>query len=276
MSFYGNQTERMVESATPGIHLHTITNLAETPQVNIIIVHGLSSYAKSYDPFASFLVKHDCNVFRYDQPGHGKSEGPRGYMDSLADLYENLHVMVRRTKMAYPNLPLFVIGHSMGGETVLLYGIKYPQTVDGFVVADPVSIVKAPNSWSKGLTGDPKKQLPNVLSTGLNSDPRVVHRIQNDPANLHHLTVGILQNEIKGAYFLREHLTGFKDPLLFLQGQKDGLIDYHDSLEAYAMIASNDKELHVYSSLMHNIFDEPQRKWDIYSEVVQWINRHRY
>ena len=66
MSFYGNQTERMVESATPGIHLNTITNLAETPQVNIIIVHGLSSYAKSYDPFASFLVKHDCNVFRYD------------------------------------------------------------------------------------------------------------------------------------------------------------------------------------------------------------------
>ena len=124
-------------------------------------------------------------------------------MDSLADLYENLHVMVRRTKTAYPNLPLFVIGHSMGGETVLLYGIKYPQTVDGFVVADPVSIVKAPNSWSKGLTGDPKKQLPNVLSTGLNSDPRVVHRIQNDPANLHHLTVGILQNEIKGAYSLR-------------------------------------------------------------------------
>ena len=141
----------------------------------------------------------------------------------------------------------------MGGETVLLYGIKYPQTVDGFVVADPVSIVKAPKSWSKGLTGDPKKQLPNVLSTGLNSDPRVVHRIQNDPANLHHLTVGILQNEIKGAYSLREHLTGFKDPLLFLQGQKDGLIDYHDSLEAYAMIASNDKELQVrqYNDCLH-------------------------
>ena len=124
MSFYGNQTERMVESATSGIHLHTITNLAEAPQANVIIVHGLSSYAKSYDPFASFLVKHDCNAFRYDQPGHGKSEGPRGYMDSLADLYENLHVMVKRTKTAYPNLPLFVIGHSMGGETVLLYGIK--------------------------------------------------------------------------------------------------------------------------------------------------------
>ena len=62
MSFYDSQTESMVESATSGIHLHTITNLAEAPQANVIIVHGLSSYAKM-TPLLVFLLSMIATFF---------------------------------------------------------------------------------------------------------------------------------------------------------------------------------------------------------------------
>lgn len=277
MSFYSEQIEKMVDSNTPDLQLHTITNLAATPQVNVIIVHGLAEYAKRFDPLASYLCKHDCNVFRYDQLGHGETEGERAYMKSPADLYENLQIIVQRVKKDYPDLPLFVIGHSMGGETVLLYGTKYPHSVDGLIVTDPVSIIKGPSSISGSLTGDDHDKIPNSINGGLDCDQRVVDKYIQNPAVLHQLTVGIMRHAITdGAMYLREHLKEIVDPILYLQGLKDGLINYQDSLDAYSMISSEDKELHVYPFLMHEILNETSRKWEIYDEIIRWINKRRY
>jgi hypothetical protein len=50
MSFYSEQQEAMIDSNTPGAQLHTLTNLAATPQANVIIVHGLAEYAGRFDP----------------------------------------------------------------------------------------------------------------------------------------------------------------------------------------------------------------------------------
>lgn len=278
MSFYSEQIEKMIDSNTPDLQLHTITNLAPTPQVNVIVVHGLAEYAKRFDPLASYLVKHDCNVFRYDQLGHGETEGERGYMKSPADLYDNLKIIVEKVKNEYPDLPLFVVGHSMGGETVLLYGAKYPDTVDGLIVTDPVSIAKGPSKVLGGpLTGDDHDQIPNAINGGLDCDQRVVDKYIHNPAVLHQLTVGIMRHGIMdGAMCLRDHLQDITDPILYLQGLKDGLINYQDSLDAYAMISSEDKELHVYPFLMHEILNETSRKWEIYDEIIRWINKRRY
>lgn len=277
MSFYSDQIEQMIDSNTPDLQLHTITNLAATPQVNVIVVHGLAEYAKRFDPLASYLCKHDCNVFRYDQLGHGQTEGERGFLKSPADLYENLRIVVQAVQTKYPDLPLFMVGHSMGGETVLLYGCHYPQTVDGLIVTDPVSLAKGPSSINADLPGDDHDQIPNAINGGLDCDHRVVDKYVHNPAVLHQLTVGIMRHGITdGAMYLREHLSDITDPILYLQGLQDGLINYHDSLDAYAMISSEDKELHVYPFLMHEILNETSRKWEIYDEIIRWINKRRY
>lgn len=277
MSFYNEQIDKMIDLATPGIQLHTVTNLAATPQANVIIVHGLAEYAGRFNPIASYLLQHNCNVFRYDQIGHGKSGGKRGFMKSTDDLSENLKIIVNRIKSEYPDFPVFVIGHSMGGETVLLYAAKYPHTVDGLVVTDPVSVAKGPSSLSVPMDGKEEDSFPNMINGGLDRDQRVVDKYVANDQVLHTLTVGIMNNAIwQGALYLREHLGNIVDPLLFLQGLKDGLINYQDSLEAYAAIKSVDKELHVYPFLMHEILNEPSRKWEIYQEILRWVNKHRY
>ncbi|PWT34155.1 alpha/beta hydrolase [Limosilactobacillus reuteri] len=277
MSFYSEQVDQMINSNTSGVQLHIVTNLAPTPQANVIIVHGLAEYAGRFDPLASYLVQHNCNVFRYDQIGHGKSDGKRGFMKSPNDLYENLKIIVGRVKHDYPNLPLFVIGHSMGGETVLLYTAKYPGTVDGLVVTDPVSIIKGPSSLTVPMDGDEETEFTNQIKGGLDCDRRVVDKYINNDQVLHTLTVGIMNNAIwQGALYLREHLENITDPILYLQGLKDGLINYQDSLTAYTKINSVDKELHVYPFLMHEILNETSRKWEIYDEILRWINKHRY
>lgn len=277
MSFYDEQKEKMIASNTQGASLHTVINLASTPQANVIVIHGLAEYAGRFDPIASYLVQHNCNVFRYDQLGHGKSGGKRGFLKSYNDLSENLKIIVEWVKNNYPNLPLFVLGHSMGGETVLLYAAQYPNTVDGMIVTDPVSLAKGPSSLSIPMDGDETTEFPNEIDGGLDCDQRVVDKYQANDQVLHTLTVGIMNNAIwQGALFLRDHLQQITDPILYLQGLKDGLINYKDSLEAYEMISSEDKELHVYPYLMHEILNETSRKWEIYDEILRWVNKHRY
>ncbi|WP_267202725.1 alpha/beta hydrolase [Limosilactobacillus kribbianus] len=277
MSFYSEQKDEMIASNTEGVQLHTVTNLARTPQANVIVVHGLAEYAGRFDPVASYLVQHNCNVFRYDQLGHGKSGGKRGFMKSPDDLSENLKLVVDRVKSTYPNLPLFVMGHSMGGETVLLYAVKHPQTVDGLIVTDPVSLSKHQSSLNIPMEGAEETEIPNAINGGLDCDQRVVDKyIANDQV-LHTLTVGIMNNALwKGALFLRDNIQKITDPILYLQGLEDGLINYQDSLEAYAKISAKDKELHVYPFLMHEILNETSRKWEIYAEILRWINKRRY
>ena len=61
-----------------------------------------------------------------------------------------------------------------------------------------------------------------------------------------------------------------------MQGNDDKYISLQDTLKVYTQISSKDKELHVYPFLRHEILNEPSRKWDIYKEITQWINKRIY
>jgi acylglycerol lipase len=279
MSFYGDEIVTKIDSASTGLQLQTRTNLAATPKANLIISHGLAEYSGRFDPIASYLVKHDYNVFRYDQLGHGGSDGDRGFLSSPTDLSDNLKLVVERVKAKYPDLPLFILGHSMGGETVLLFAAKYPHLVDGMIVTDPASLLEDKEIGMGKLfpiPGNAKDTIPNAIGDGLVSDHRVLEKYKNNPQVLHQLTVGIENTLYQGGLFLRDHIDQITDPILFLHGLADGILSYRDSLTAFEKIASVDKELHVYPFLMHEILNEPSRKWEIYAEIDQWISKRIY
>ncbi|MFC2694826.1 MAG: alpha/beta hydrolase [Lactobacillus sp.] len=280
MSFYTDEKSTMINSYLPGKKLHFVEDLAQTPKANLVIVHGLAEYVGRYDPIASYMVKHDYNVFRYDQPGHSFSYGERGYIASPAGLSENLKVVVDKVKRDYFDLPTFVLGHSMGGETVLLYGAKHPGEADALAVSDPVSVEKYP---SKGLNFDAIQKLPahqpipNAIGEGLDRDQRIVDKYIADPYVLHELKAGIFTDcMMAGAEFLRDHAKDITDSILYLQGLEDGLIDYRDSLATYQLISAKDKELHVYPKLMHEVLNDSERKWEIYQEIDNWFSKHIY
>ncbi|MCH3904540.1 MAG: alpha/beta hydrolase [Lactobacillus sp.] len=280
MSFYDNEKSAMIPSYKDGMKLHLVTDLADTPQANLVIVHGLAEYAGRYDPIASYMVKHDFNVFRYDQFGHGESDGDRGFLSSPDDLSENCALVVEYVKSHYFDLPTFVLGHSMGGQTVLLYGSKHPGKADGLIVTDPVSVeTHQAEHFSVELPDDvdEHQEMPNAINGGLDRDQRIVDKYVADPKVLHTLQAGIFKNAmLPGALYLRDNLQNLTDPILYLQGLEDGLINYQDALESYTKIGAKDRELHVYPFLMHEILNDNERKWDIYDEVIRWINKRLY
>lgn len=66
-------------------------------------------------------------TYRFDHRGHGRSEGERTCYGDFNELLDDTNVVVDMAIEENPNIPVFLMGHSMGGVTVALYGAKYPD-----------------------------------------------------------------------------------------------------------------------------------------------------
>lgn len=84
------------------------------------IAHGMVEYADRYDLFAQFLTEKGFVVTANDHLGHGASvtgQEQWGYFaekDGAGCVLQDMHKLTRLTKEAYPNIPYFLFGHSMG------------------------------------------------------------------------------------------------------------------------------------------------------------------
>ncbi|MCH3922770.1 alpha/beta fold hydrolase [Limosilactobacillus sp.] len=277
MSFYSEEVVSKIKYGQSNILINTITNLADTPYANVIISHGLGEYAQRYDTLTSFLLSHNYNVFRYDQIGHGETTGEHGYMKSAEDLWKPLQMLVKHVRNAYPDLPTYLIGHSMGGEACLLYGTKFPNTVDGIIASSPVSLSKRSKGLPLPMKGEEHATFPNVDTGGINRDQRVVDHFLTNKRTLKEATVGIMNNALwNGALDLRKNLNKLVDPILFLQGVADAEVNYQDSFEAFDMISSSDKEMHVYPFVMHEVLNDSKIKWKVFKEIDEWMTERKY
>ena len=95
----------------------------------IIILHGLFGTLDNWQTIAKVLAE-DHTVFIVDQRNHGKSPhaSPFDYPTMAADLQEFME-----QNWIYK---AHLIGHSMGGKTVMQFALDYPDLVDDLIVVD--------------------------------------------------------------------------------------------------------------------------------------------
>ena len=80
-----------------------------------------------YDYFAEKLHEAGIGTYRFDHRGHGRSEGEETFYSDFNELLDDTNVVVDMAIEENPDIPVFLLGHSMGGFTVSLYGAKYPD-----------------------------------------------------------------------------------------------------------------------------------------------------
>ena len=87
----------------------------------VFISHG---YAELLTPYYREVAEAGAEagllMFGHDHLGHGRSDGKRGQAKDMSDYVEPLLGHCRYVQDQYPGLPLFIIGHSMGGLVTVL------------------------------------------------------------------------------------------------------------------------------------------------------------
>jgi len=106
----------------------------------VLAVHGMNDYSDSFDSTGRYLSKHNITLIAYDQRGFGSTQG-HGLWHGTDRLVRDIHVMAGLLRERYPDLPLYLLGESMGGAVVL--ASQRPELdIDGIVLV-------APAIWSR-------------------------------------------------------------------------------------------------------------------------------
>src|SRR5688500_8792424 len=87
---------------------------APVPAV-VVLGHGASEHGGRYAWTAEQLGERGYATFAIDHRGHGRSEGARAYIDRIDHAVEDVDQLVDLASSSHPDVPLFLLGHSVGG-----------------------------------------------------------------------------------------------------------------------------------------------------------------
>lgn len=258
------------------LELYCIKNCVKNSKAIVIIVHGLCEHSGRYEEVTSFLNKNQFTVYRYDLRGHGKSGGKNAYLKDFKNLSKDLHFVCEFVKWQNPDRKVFVLGHSMGGFSALIYGIIYKDKIDGIILSSAFSYNGNKDIRWMGVF------LPKHIYLRSNSrtvnynkfchDVKVIERYKKDPLIRHKVGIGLIRELFKGAVFVKENINDFKYDTLILHGKGDKLINYKDSVNVFTNISSKNKKIILYNELYHEILNEKQNKV-IYEDILKWIDK---
>ena len=128
-------------SLPSGTRLAARVWVSPQPQHIVLAVHGFNDYSKAFEPLAQHLVAElQATVYAYDQRGFGANPQP-GIWPGTDTLLSDLRHIAAQLRDRHPNLPLTVVGESMGGAVVMVAASEAPG-----LTADQI-ILQAPAVW---------------------------------------------------------------------------------------------------------------------------------
>ena len=161
-------------SSFDGTELYMKCDAPENPKAAVVIVHGLCEHQGRYDYVAKQLINASYSVCRFDHRGHGRSKGKSVYYTDFNEIVDDVNEAVKIAEAENPKIPLFILGHSMGGYAAALFGTKYPGRVKGILLSGALTRYNLPIMGPLPIQGDPEQYFPNSLGEGVCSDPAVV------------------------------------------------------------------------------------------------------
>ncbi len=117
-------------ATTDNISLFTKNYLVPNAKAHILIVHGLNEHAERYVYLANALNTLQANVYTFDLRGHGRSGGEQVFVTDINRYVEDVETVVQTIPR---DLPLVVIGHSMGGLIALKFLLQTQRIIKASV-----------------------------------------------------------------------------------------------------------------------------------------------
>ncbi len=245
-----------------------------------LIVHGLNEHSGRYQDLAAFLTESGYAVYSLDLPGHGKSYGLRSYVDDLQDFFDPLDIYLNMIHDWQPGLPVYLLGHSMGGTISAAFLIEHQDRFAGAVLSGP--LVKVPDYVSNFTlqmgeilsTVLPKMRIISIDAQAVSRDPAVVEAYLNDPLVYTGKVTVRISNEInKAIAIIEEKGANISIPLLLLHGSADRLCESAWSEYLNDLVSSQDKKLIIYEGLYHEVYNEPEAD-TVFADLLNWLEEH--
>ncbi len=279
---------------------------AGEPKAVIQIAHGMAEHIGRYRLFAETMADNGYVVFANDHLGHGKSvekdenlgyfNDENGWINMVDDLYR-LTLLARER---YPELPYFLLGHSMGSLLGRAYITCHGNELTGVLLLgtsgyNPLAKTAMPavNAIGK-IKGEKYRSrfLYNVAFGGYNKkyekgsrklawmtrDDQALDLFKEDEKCDFIFTVSGFRDLMKLLNFVtrKEWATEIPAelPIVLLSGDMDPVGDFGEGVrQVFKEIQKNkviDISLKLYPGLRHEILNEPEKE-KVFQDILHWI-----
>ncbi|MFI6519665.1 lysophospholipase [Spirillospora sp. NPDC050679] len=243
---------------------------AERPRYVAVLSHGYGEHLGRYQHVAETLVRHGATVCGPDHMGHGRSAGERVLIEDLDEVVADLHTVVESAVTDLPDLPVVLVGHSMGGLIATRYAQLYPGVLAALVLSGPV--LGRWEALSALLGMDEIPDIPIDTET-LSRDPAVGKAYAEDPLIWHgpfkRATLEALDEAMRR---IGGHGPLGDLPTFWAHGADDRLVPLEGTRTGIEAIRGSDLTEKVYPEARHEIFNETNRD-EVLADVTAFIDR---
>jgi alpha-beta hydrolase superfamily lysophospholipase len=252
-------------------------------RARLVIAHGLGEHSGRYDNVVRQLMPLDISIWALDHRGHGQSDGKRGHILNFEQYVLDLHLLVELARETLPpGKKIFLLGHSMGGLIALYFAEKYQDIIDGVIASSPALGMVVAVPAIKNLLGKlmsflwPGLSMGNELdATKISHDEAVVNAYQNDPSVHDRVTARWFTEFLSAIDTVNQQADQIHIPVLMQVAGDDHLVDAQASKHFFDKLAAEDKTLHVYEGLYHEIYNEvPEEKQKVLQDLEAWVKNH--
>lgn len=278
----------------------------EDPQSVLQVSHGMAERLLRYQPLADYLNKQKIVMIGHDHLGHGASihTDPPGYFHDKTlkhGLVQDLYQVTQWGKNKYPNLPFFILGHSMGSFILRNYLYEFGEKLTGAILVgtgqQPLWLTRFGQQSAKLLGKIQGEKHPSKLIDQLafgNMNRKIHNKKTNKDwlVSLPEEVTAYLADPDCGFLFT---LNGYQElfsliiraqepeeinkipkelPLLFLSGKADPIGDFGKGVmkaaSTYQAAGMKQVTVRLYEKARHELLNEAQKS-TVFNDISKWM-----
>lgn len=258
-----------------GLALSACRYPSPAPRARVVLVHGYAEHVGRYAHVIDALTGAGFEVHALDLRGHGRSEGVRGHVLRFQDYLDDLDLFLAELPEA--PLPLYLVGHSLGGLLSLRYVLHRPDAFAALAVSSPFLHPAADVPWLREAVANATSHLAPTLLTkspvdarGLSHDPAIVEAYIADPLVFKTINARWFFQVREAQEEVLERAGEIRLPVLLLLGSADPIAQPERGRQVFERLGSQDKTLKVYDGFLHEVFNETGRE-RVIGDLVEWL-----
>lgn len=197
----------------------------------VVAIHGFNDYSRAFASVGPYFAARDIGLIAYDQRGFGLSERT-GLWAGASEYGEDLQLIIRMVKNRYRDIPVFVLGESMGAAVAITALGKEAETgIEGVILSAPAVWSRDTMPWYQSMILDvAATTLPEVRLTGsglrvqASDNIEMLRALGRDPWVIKATRIDAIQGLTDLMDAAQVGVDQVKVPLLMLYGGKDELI----------------------------------------------------
>jgi alpha-beta hydrolase superfamily lysophospholipase len=262
-------TEWTFDGAQGPIVARSWRDQAVAPRYVAVLVHGYGEHIGRYGHVADALIENGAVVYGLDHLGHGKSGGERVLVSNFDDVVDDLDQVVAVAHRSWPELPIVMIGHSMGGMIAARYAQLHRGSLRALVLSG--AAIGDLELLDQLLQLDEIPDVP-LDPTVLSRDPTVGDAYAADPLVWH----GPFKRPTVAAMAATNEAIKADEsigdlPLLWVHGADDQLVPIEGTRVGIERLRGETYRKHEYAGARHEVFNETNSV-DVLRDVTDFID----